>query len=288
MNIERLNAPRCAVGEGPIWDAAEQALFYIDIIGKRVMRWDPVTGQNRQWDTPAVIGSMALRASGGALLALADGFYALDFDTGAVSSFAKPDPLPHRAQLNDGKADRRGRFIAGSTDSKMQDYIGAIFSLSPGGGVRALDTGICISNGPCWSPDDRVFYFADSIPKNIYAYDYDIETGAAQNRRVLVNTDALGGFPDGATVDAEGLIWSAICEGGKIAAFRPDGKIERLIDMPVKLPSSVMFGGPNLDILYVTSIDPRFLGRMPAPDDGCLFAIHGLGARGIAEPRFAG
>lgn len=288
MKISRLNAPRCGVGEGPVWDAAEQALFYVDIVGKRVTRYDPGTEQAASWLAPGLIGSMAIRAAGGAILALPDGVHTLDFQTGETRLLTPLPQADQRAQLNDGKVDRRGRFVVGSTDSKMQEFIGEIYSLGADGALSVLDRGICISNGPCWSPDDRTFYFADSIPKNIYAYDYDIETGAACNRRIWANTHDLGGIPDGATVDADGLLWMAICEGGKVVAFRPDGRIERIIDMPVKLPASVMFGGPDLDRLFVTSIDPTALGRPSEPLDGCVFAIDGLGARGLAEPRYAG
>jgi sugar lactone lactonase YvrE len=108
------------------------------------------------------------------------------------------------------------------------------------------------------------------------------------NRRLFANTRELGGIPDGATVDRDGLMWMAICEGAKVVAFRPDGKIERIIEMPVKLPASVMFGGPDLDLLYVTTIDPALLGRPAEPGAGELFVIEGLGTRGLPEPRYAG
>jgi sugar lactone lactonase YvrE len=125
------------------------------------------------------------------------------------------------------------------------------------------------------------------LPYRIYAYDYDIDTGEVANRRLFADTRSLGGIPDGATVDVDGLMWMAICEGAKVVAYRPDGTIERTIDMPVKLPASVMFGGPKLEDLYVTSIDPRLLGREP-DGGGDLFRISGLGARGIPELRYAG
>ncbi|MEY4377336.1 MAG: hypothetical protein RJB26_1886, partial [Pseudomonadota bacterium] len=137
--------------------------------------------------------------------------------------------------------------------------------------------------------DNRTFYFADSVPKNIYAYDYDPDTGSASNRRVFANTAQFGGIPDGATVDADGLVYSAICEGGVIAVYRPDGKVERTLEMPVKLPGSVMFGGPNLDLLFVTTLDPAFLGRNDGGEHaGHTFVIEGLGARGLPEARHVG
>jgi sugar lactone lactonase YvrE len=288
MKIRRLSLPRCSVGEGPVWDVAEQALYLVDMAGKAVLRYDPESDETRRWDVPGIIGSMALRAGGGAIVALQDGIYALDFDSGSIAPLALPAGPDPRVQFNDGKVDRRGRFIVGSADTKLEQPIGDLHSLGADGMLRVIDRGICISNGPCWSLDDQTLYFSDSLINTIYAYDYDLATGSATNRRLFASTVEFGGIPDGATVDRDGLIWVAICEGAKIVAFRPDGKVERSVDMPVKLPSSVMFGGPDLDLLYVTSIDPAIMGRPNQPDDGHSFVIEGLGTYGVAEPRYAG
>ena len=289
MKIERIDTPHCLVGEGPLWDVAEQALYFIDIVGKAVHRHDPASGQTRSWDVGQIIGSMALREGGGAIVALKDGIHTLDFETGALALLAPARHLHPRAQMNDGKVDRRGRFIVGSGDSDIGDCqpYGTLYRLDADHSLHELDCGIAISNGPCWSPDNRTLYFSDSLPYHIYAYDYDIDTGVASNRRLFADTRELGGIPDGATVDADGLMWMAICEGAKVVAFRPDGTIARVIAMPVSLPASVMFGGPGLEDLYVTSIDPRLLGR-EGDGGGATFVITGLGAKGIAEPRYAG
>eukprot|EP01037_Dinobryon_pediforme_P012125 gene12125-12210_t len=289
MKITRVETRHCLVGEGPVWDVAEQALYFVDIVGKAVHRFDPQSGLTRSWDVGQVVGSMALRAGGGAIVALKDGIFALDFDSGSLDLLAAAQHRHPRAQMNDGKVDRRGRFVVGSGDSDIRDCqpYGSLYRLDADHALHELDHGIAIANGPCWSPDNATLYFSDSLPYHIYAYDYDIETGAAANRRLFADTRDLGGIPDGATVDADGLLWMAICEGAKVVAFRPDGTIERVIDMPVSLPASVMFGGPGLDELYVTSIDPALLGRA-GDGGGSTFVITGLGARGIAEPRYAG
>jgi len=289
MKIGKLDTAHCLVGEGPLWDVAEQALYFVDIVGQKVHRYDPANGETRSWDAPNKIGSMALREQGGALLALPDGVYSLDFDTGAVEPFATVQGDP-RVQFNDGKVDRRGRFVVGSTDSNIKDCLplGSVYSLAPDGALTVIDEGIHMSNGPCWSPDNGTFYFSDSYPYKIFAYDYDIESGAVANKREFADTRFLGGIPDGATVDSDGLMWMAICEGAKVVAFRPDGKVERIVEMPEKLTASVMFGGPNLDQLFVTTIDPKVLGRDGSPAGGCTFVIEGLGARGLPEPRYAG
>jgi L-arabinonolactonase len=287
VEIKRLDVPQCAIGEGPVWDVAEQALYWIDIIGKKVHR---LKGESvTSWDVPDIIGSMALRAGGGAIVALANGVYTLDFETGECRMLASSSDLNDQVQLADGKVDRRGRFIVGSSDRGMKEARGKLYALDPGAiALREIDDDISLSNGPCWSPDDATFYHADSIRKMIFAYDYNIEEGTLSNRRPFASTQDLGGIPDGATVDVEGHIWSAICEGQKLVRFRPDGSIERILAFPLKLPGSVMFGGPDLDRLFVPTLSPAFMGREPDPLDGSTFVIDGLGITGLPEPRFAG
>ena len=194
-----------------------------------------------------------------------------------------------RNAINDGKVDKRGRFVAGSMDTMEEGANGALYSLSTDFQVSKLDSGIVCSNGPCWSPDGRTFYFADTWSGEIWAYDYDLATGGVSNRRTFTSVDTSGGgAADGATVDAEGCVWSALVYDGKLVRYTPDGRVERVIDMPVKKVTSVMFGGPNLDVLFVTSMAKPPLPRFP--DDGVLrgslFAIHDLGIRGVPEPRF--
>jgi prepilin-type processing-associated H-X9-DG protein len=289
MKISRLDVPQCSVGEGPVWDVTEQALYWIDIVEKNVFRLDAATWQVRQWTVPNTIGSMAIRHGGGAIVALADGVYTLDFETGECRFLAGSADLDAQVQLADGKVDRRGRFIVGSSDRGMKEARGKLYALDRGAdALRIIDDDIFLANGPCWSPDDGTFYHADSIRKTIYAYDYDIEAGAVSNRRPFASTEDLGGIPDGATVDAEGHVWSAICEGGKLVRFRPDGTVERIVQFPLKLPGSVMFGGPTLDRLFVPTLSPAFLGREADPLDGSTFVIDDLGIPGLPEPRFAG
>jgi L-arabinonolactonase len=289
MKIVRLDVPRCSVGEGPVWDVQTQRLFWIDILEKAVFCLDSATGQVQRWSVPNIIGSMAIAGDGNAIVALANGVHRLDLASGECRMLATSPDLNELVQLADGKVDRRGRFIVGSSDRGMKEARGKLYALDPGAtALREIDRDIFLANGPCWSPDDKRFYHADSIRKLIYVYDYDIATGTLRNRREFASTAELGGIPDGATVDAEGHVWSAICEGGRLVRFRPDGSIERQIAMPVKLPGSVMFGGPELDKLYVPTLSPAFLGRPVDPLDGSTYVIEGLGIRGLPEPRFGG
>jgi sugar lactone lactonase YvrE len=232
-----------------------------------------------------------LRKSGDAVVALRDGFYALDLATGACRKLVDPDPGKPRIRMNDGKVDRQGRFVAGYMDYKERDPICALFRLDADGRVAKLDDGIVCSNGPCWSPDGRTFYFADTYTRDIRSYDYDIATGTASNRRVFCSFPALGlrGQPDGATVDAEGFVWSVSVYEGKLVRIAPDGKLDRVVGLPVETTTSISFGGPDLDVAYVTSMARAVKGARPKEREaGALFAVHGLGVRGLPEPRFAG
>jgi sugar lactone lactonase YvrE len=288
MMITRLPLPRCSVGEGPVWDEAELALYYVDILEKRVLRWDPASGEQRSWEVPAMIGSMALRAKGGAIVALPDGIHALDFDSGALAPFALFEPADPAIQLADGKVDRAGRFVFGTSHRQAKEPVGALWSLGTDGRLTLLDEGLILGNGPCFSPDDHTLYHADSMRHVIYAYDYELATGGVSNRREFFDSSAYGPIPDGATVDAAGDLWVAICEGAVVLRLSPDGDVKQVIEMPTRLPASCMFFGPDLDRLFVPSIDPSFLGRDPADADGWCYVIDGLGVRGLPEPRYHG
>lgn len=291
MLIDVLVDVKPTIGEGPVWDVQEQRLYWIDVVGSRVFRCTADGGELRAWDMPAEIGSLALRRGGGAVVALATGFHFLDFRTGDTELIGNPVQDKPHTRLNDGKVDARGRFIVGSMDTREGGRDAELFRLDPDLSLHRLGEGFAISNGPCWSPDGSTFYFSDSFSGEIWAYDYDLETGAIANRRTFTKAGITPDMAtDGATVDAEGFLWNAQVFAGKLCRYAPDGTVDRIIEMPVKKPTSVCFGGPDMDVLYVTSMTKPPLPQMP--DDGVLrgsvFAIRGLGVKGIPEPRFAG
>ena len=289
VEIRRLDTGRDLLGEGPLWDPRDEVLYWVDSNGRRVRRLDPAGGEVRDWPVPERIGSLALRESGGAVIALKSGFHFLDFESGATAPIIDPEAGEERTRFNDGKVDRRGRFLAGSMDMPgMNAFRGALYRLDPDLNVTRLRAGIGISNGPCFSPDGGTFYFADSVRRTIWAHDYDGATGGISNMRVFAGPETLGAVPDGATVDADGCVWSALVSRGRIGRFSPDGELVRAVDVPTDHPSSVTFGGPGLDVLYVTSIWEWQQVRTGNDADGRLFAIYGLGVTGLPEPRFAG
>jgi sugar lactone lactonase YvrE len=276
------------LGEVPVWDVAEQALYWVDIEGELLQRHVPATGETRVWRMPERIGSFALREKGGLVCAFASGFAFYDLEREAVEWIARPDTNP-RNRFNDGKCDRRGRFWAGTMDDRLTDHTGALYRLDPDLTVRTLETGVGISNSLAWSPDDRTFYFADTIDRAIYAYDYDPPTGSIANRRVLADHADQPGNPDGSTNDEKGFLWNAQWDGWRLVRFAPDGRVDRVVELPVQKPTSCMFGGPDLRTLYVTSAVWDLAG--PAlerqPWAGGLLALD-VGVRGLPEPRFAG
>lgn len=291
MRIEVLVDVKTILGEGPVWDVQEQRLYWIDSFGCKVFRCTADGREIRAWDVPDKIGSMALREQGGAVIALASGFHFLDFHTGATQLVVDPETDKPHTRLNDGKVDRRGRFVAGSMDVTEDAPLGTLYRLDPDLSLHTLDDGIICSNGPCWSPDGRTFYFADSWSGEIWAYDYDLDKGTVSNRRTFAKIQtATCGAADGSTVDAQGYLWNAQVYDGLLYRYAPDGTVDRVIEMPVKKITSVNFGGPNMDILFVTSMAKAPLPRFPEDGilRGSLFAIHDLGVRGIPEPRFAG
>ncbi|MBU8825130.1 SMP-30/gluconolactonase/LRE family protein [Mycolicibacterium goodii] len=281
---------KTTLGEGPLWDAEQQLLYWLDSADGRIFRATADGSQIRAWDVREKIGSMALLRDGsGALAALENGLWRVDFETGDLTEVLELERDVPSNRLNDGKVDKRGRFVFGSMDTLEESQSGKLYSYSPDGTLQILAEGITVSNGPCWSPDGRTLYFCDTWTGEIWCYDYDLDTGKVSNRRTFARVDTSGGgAADGATVDADGYLWQALVYGGKIIRYAPDGTVDHVIDFPVLKPTSVMFGGPDLDVLYVTSMARPPLPRFPEDGQlrGSLFAIRGLGVRGVPEPRF--
>ena len=290
------------VGESPIWDIETGELWWVDSTGRRVgrpsiFRWNPKTDVLREWSLDLDIGSIALRRDGGLVLAGGDGIYVFDPDRGELERRCTVETMGGRLRLNDGKCDREGRFYVGGMDDKEELKAASLYRLDPDFTLTEIDTGIICSNGPCFSPDNRTFYFADTFQDEIWAYDFDLTSGTVANRRLFSRTDAAGGVADGSTVDAEGYLWNAELISGNLVRYAPDGTVDRRIGMPVRNVTSVMFGGDGLDDIYVTTmarvmhpaVHDRFVAETrPQFGAGALFRIRGLGIRGLPETRFAG
>jgi sugar lactone lactonase YvrE len=280
---------RALLGEGPVWDAAAQALWWVDIRGPAVHRYEPRTGAARQWPMPEEVGSLALRRDGTLLLALRSGFAFFDPATGAIERVGNPEPDQPDNRLNDGKCDRRGRFWVGSMHVSGRQPTGALYRLDPDRAWHRMATGITVPNSLAFAPDDRTLYFADTPSREIAAYAFDAARGTLGARRVFATVPEGAGYPDGSTVDAEGYLWSAHWDGGRLTRYAPDGRVDRVIELPVSRPTCPAFGGERLDVLYVTTasirLDPAERARQPWA--GGLLALD-VGVRGLPEPRFGG
>lgn len=290
LQIDFLGEQRDRLGECPLWDERRQALYWIDSKRCLVHRLSPASGERRQWTLHSEIGSLALCDSGRLLVALEHEIGFLDVDSGE-GTFERLATVTHpeeRMRLNDGRADRAGRFLVGSLKLAPATPVGELYQLLPSGQLNTLERGIRVSNSLGFSPDGRTLYFADSLSHQIRRYAYDPQTGQASGMQVFADTTALGSGPDGAAVDAEGHLWVALVMKGQLARFRPDGSLERLLDLPTPHPSCPCFGGPDLDTLYVTSLsDTGNTIKTDDPRAGRLLAVRGTGARGLPEARFA-
>lgn len=190
----------------------------------------------KSWDVRQKIGSFALRQDGeGAVVALQHGVHLLDFASGELQLLHHPEADKPHNRLNDGKVDRQGRFLFGSMDMREQEPSGVLYRLDGDLSLHVLKEGIIVSNAPCWSPGGETFYFADTWSGEIHAWDYDQASGNLSGERLFCKVDrSEGGAADGATVDSEGCLWNALVYAGKLVRYTPDGKVDRIIDMPVK------------------------------------------------------
>jgi len=298
MKIELLTPDLYALGEGPLWDVEEQRFYWLDCHNDTIYRSTAEGKEIESWKTPTTIGSMALRKSGGALVSLRTGLHFFDFKSGKFDPVGpNPEAGMENIRLNDGKVDHQGRFLVGSYDESMfgpnpsPTPRGSLYRLDTDLTLTKLETGIGVSNGPCWSPDGKIFYFCDTIADVVWAYDYDTATGTPSNKRDFARGFGTYGMPDGATVDSEGYLWNAWngpgLGGGDVRRYAPDGTLDRRLQLPSHKVTSLAFGGPNLDILYVTTMNlPGF--PEDRREDGYTFKVTGLGVRGMPEPRFGG
>ncbi|WP_295377674.1 SMP-30/gluconolactonase/LRE family protein [uncultured Pseudacidovorax sp.] len=289
-DIRRLGTTRDQLGESPCWDAEAQALCWIDALVGTVHRLVPATGMLASHALPAPLGAIAPAQGDAVVVALRHGFGRYDFGTRQMTMLGDIGLSDVDVRLNDGKCDAAGNFVAGTMHMNRPEGAsvrGGLYRLRPEGRVEQLADDIGFANGPCFSPDGRTLYVADSLARVIWAYDYDPQ-GPLANKRCFVETHGFDSGPDGATVDAEGFVWSVLVRAAQLARFSPDGMLERCVPLPLTYPTSLCFGGPGYAQLYVTSISRSARLEGPLPQDGGLFVVDGLPAVGLPTRRFGG
>jgi len=272
-----------------MWSVQEQVLYWTDNVERCIHRFDPSDGHDEIIALSEDVMVVTLRRGGGLVLALRKSFAFLPPDAGQFQEFAEVEQDRPRNRLNDGKVDRRGRFWGASMDDKdWKNPSGMLWRLAADPGPESVADGIVCGNGLGWSPDGRTFYLGESFRYAIFAYDFDADAGTATNKRVFAQING-GGFPDGLTVDAEGGVWSAHNGAGKVMRYAPDGRATHVVELPVPHPTSCIFGGPDLDVLYVTTarqgMDADDLRRHPL--SGGLFAVQAP-VPGLPEPSYLG
>jgi sugar lactone lactonase YvrE len=292
-NLEIVSDIKANLGEGPIWDPENRVLYWIDIIGKKIFSYDPASKLTDEITLEQYVGCIALCKSGKLLLALQHGFYFLDVKTRNLEKINDPESHLQKNRFNDGKCDAGGRFWAGTTSFDEADPVGSLYCLDTDFKVSKAFGEVIISNGLSWSIDNKKMYYIDSPRKEIYSFDFDLNSGKVSNKKILIKVPDKMGYPDGMTIDTDGNLWVAHWGAYQVCKWDPlTAKLLDKIEIPVNRVSCCTFGGDNLDDLYITTAQRGFadIGKDLAQDtvsklDGFLFKIR-TGSKGFKTYKF--
>ncbi len=279
---------RDQLGETPLWCAKTQRIWWLDIEKPKLQCFDEATGRHEVYpfDTDFA-GSIAFHAEGGFVLALGASLHRFQPEDGSLTPIAEIEPAAANTRLNDGRCDRQGRLWIGTMDNGLTQPKGSLYRVDPDGTATRMFGDVIVTNSIAVSPDGRTLYFSDTRRYLLWAFDLDPDDGTLSNRRVFADYAPGPGRPDGACVDADGCLWNAVFAGGRVVRYTPEGKIDRVIEMPVTHPTCVTFGGPDLSTLYVTTaskaLAPEVLAAEPLA--GALLALE-TDVEGFAEAGF--
>ncbi len=298
--VDQITTVRNILGECPVWSAREKRLYWMDLIEPALYACSLDSREVRRWPMPEYLGGLALRGTGGLVIGMQHGIVAFDPETGRSEDLAVFGEVGEAVRFNDGKCDSRGRFFVGNMkdpsildgrlmEDEEKEGAGSIFVLETDRSFHIRETGFTIPNGFTWNRDETILYLADSHENAIYAYDYDAASGTFSNRRLFASTRDEPGVPDGACLDVEGCLWSARNGGSSVVRYRQDGTVASVIPLPVSLPTSVAFGGKNLETLFVTTATQGLSEAklQSQPLAGTVLALD-AGVRGMPVHHFAG
>ncbi|XP_051282900.1 regucalcin isoform X1 [Dicentrarchus labrax] len=296
VKVESVVKSSALIGEGPVWEESEQMLMFVDIAGQKIHRWSPTTNQIQSVETGDTVGFAVPRRLGGYVAGVGRSIVAVDWSTQTMTSLVEVDKEKPNNRLNDGKVDPIGRLLAGTMGkevrpAEVQRQQGSLFSVTSDLTVSKHLSQVDISNGLDWSPDQKTFFYIDSLCLTVDAFDYDSNTGLIGNRRVVYRMEEGEGLPDGMTIDVEGRLWVACYNGGRVINIDPvTGVRLQAVSLPVMKTTSCCFGGPDYSDLYVTSaslgLDQSELRQQPLA--GHTFRVTGLGVKGRPSNSFSG
>jgi sugar lactone lactonase YvrE len=270
------------LGEGALWCARDGALYWVDILAPALNRLTLDTGAIERWPMPEPLGWVVEHASGGFVGGFRSGVGRIMLDPLTIGPRLGPEPHLPGNRMNDGKADRHGAIWCGTMDMAQEQASGALYRLAPDGGWQAVDAGYHITNGPGLSPCGGWLYHGDTLRRVIYRFALDGHS--LRDRQPFITFTEADGYPDGMNCDAEGFLWVAHWDGGRISRFAPDGRLDRVIDLPAKRITNLTFAGEGLDRMFVTS---AATGLPPTDVDGALFEVE-AGVKGNPTYAYAG
>lgn len=284
MTIQSVFPHRCILGEGPVWDPKTQTICWIDILDPCIHTWNEKTIIHQRLQMPSMIGCAALDDHGDFIVALEDGFWKCERENGALKQLVPIEADLKTNRFNDGKCDPSGRFWAGSLSLNETDPSGSVYCMDATMQVRKMIGDVTISNGLCWSLNRKYFYYIDTPTLEVCRYDYDDVTGNISNKTIIIRITKEQGFPDGMTIDAEGMLWIAHWGGWQITRWDPCSGFQlNAIRMPASQITSLCFGGEHFDEIYVTSASRGLTEKQleEEPLAGHLFVIRNSGYRGL-------
>ena len=288
---EVLVAHTCLLGEGPVWNRAEQCILWLDVLRGQIHSYYPETKTHKTFNVNRMVGAVVIRRAGGLLAALQDGFALINTNYNTVIPIADPEAQLPGNRFNDGKCDPAGRFWAGTMSLTEAPNAGSLYVLEPNLSVSKKIEGTTISNGMAWSPDNSTFYYIDTPTMQVVAYDYNTATGEISNKRVAIQVADEEGYPDGMTIDTEGMLWIAHWDGWQVARWNPNtGEKLLSIPLPVARVSCCTFGGETYEDLYITTAKKELSEKelKEQPLAGALFIVRNCGFKGMAPFEFKG
>lgn len=279
---------KCVLGEGPVWDAVNNTIIWLDIINGEIYRHNINTKENSVFKVGEMIGCIAPKADGGFIAGLENGIAFIEIAANTIQHIANPE-AGMQNRFNDGKCDAAGRFWVGSMAKSEEGNKGSLYVMEPDLSLKKKIDNVSISNGLAWNADNTVMYYIDSPTNYVFAFDFDIETGGLTNQRVAIDVTHEQGFADGMTIDEEGMLWIGFYDGWRVGRYDPNtGKLLQQIELPVANVTCCTFGGDNLNDLYITTASKGLSTEALAeqPHAGELFVIRNTGVKGTLPQTF--